>query len=248
MAPSRSCFETLNLSHVESLPQDMDYFTLTAHPSTKVWREPGLTDTITAPMIYTALREPLVVAEVTVTANWRLEWDQAGLIIFIGSPPCVEDLYHYPHSRNNCRRWARAGVELSSGMLNVSSAAALSYSGTDVSLNPVSNLAFRDNPYPSTAPSVRVKIERIGDALWVWYHRPEDSESLAFRDPDEVSRNWRKVREIAGFFWGMTSKNAVWIGCYASRPLRWTSSTTIQGLAGHETNGLCVEFEDLEIV
>lgn len=249
MAPERSCFSTLNVLRAASLPTDMDYFTLTAQPTTKIWREPGLADTMTAPMIYTALREPLIVAEVTITANWEMEWDQAGLVIFAGTPPSAEDGHPYPpHSQAPCRRWVKAGLELSSGTLHLSSTTALSPSGADLSLNPLPNPTPCDNLYSPTPISVRIKFERLGDALWIWYQPPESPRHGTFRSPAEVSAGWRKAREVAGFFWGVERKDGVWIGCYASRPMQWNSSTTIQGQADDDRNGLWVEFEDLEIV
>jgi regulation of enolase protein 1 (concanavalin A-like superfamily) len=246
MVPVGSSFGTLNSPQTVSLPQDMDYFTLTARPTTKIWREPGLPDTITAPIIYTALREPLIVAEVTVTADVEMEWDQAGLVIFAGSSPCMED--HYPLRQTSCRRWAKAGLQFSSSIAHISSAVALSPAGADVALTPLANLTSCAAPYVTSRPSVRIKFERLGDALWMWYKNPRASHYTTFQSPADVSAEWQKVREVAGFFWGVESKNAVWVGCYASRPMQWNSSTTVQGRADDGGNDLWVEFEDLEII
>ena len=248
MAPGRNCFDTLNLSPTTSLPQELEYFTLTAQPSSKIWREPGLPDTISAPMMYTALREPLILAEVTVTATFEMEWDQAGLFIFVGSPPHMEGHQSDSHSHVPCRRWVKAGLQLSSGSLHVFSAAAISPSGADLSLTSLSKLSSCNVPHASRMPSVRIKFERLGDALWVWYQEPQPSLCMASHAPTEASAEWQKVREVAGFFWGIDRKDAAWSGCYASRPMRWNSSTSIQGQPDDERNGLWVEFEDLEIV
>lgn len=241
MTPSRSCFSTLNVPDAASISSDMDYFTLTAQPRTKIWREAGLPDTITAPIIYTALREPLIVAEVTLTANWEFEWDQAGLVIFAGGPPC-EDWQAYHYSQTPCRRWVTAGVEYTSGEVHVSSTAAIAAHGADRALVSLPTLDRHYTRLSSAMPSVRVKVERMGDALWIWYQP---------RQPychTEASSEWNKIREISGFFWGIDSKNGVWIGCYAGRPMQLTADTTIQGQAENDRNGLWVEFEDLEIV
>lgn len=248
MAPARRCFATLNLANAACLPPELDYFTLTARPTTKVWREPGLPDTITAPMIYTTLHEPLIVAEVTITANWEIEWDQAGIIIFAGIPPHTEGRPPSPHGQDPCRRWVKAGLELCSGTLHVSSTAAVSSSGADLSLNPLPISTQHNAPHALIMPGVRIKLERIGDALWVSYQHPQSSAHMTFHSPAEMSRGWCKVREVAGFFWGIESKNGVWIGCYASRPMQFSSNTTIQGRADDDGNGLWVEFEDLEII
>ena len=247
MTPGRSCFSTLNVPTAASMSSDMDYFTLTAQPRTKIWREAGLPDTITAPMIYTALHEPLIVAEVTLTANWEFELDQAGLVIFAGGPPC-EDWQTYHYSQMPCQRWVKAGLEYTSGVVHVSSAAAITPHGTDRALVPLTTLDPLSARLSSPTPSVRIKVERVGDALWIWYQPAQPSCYTAFRSPAEVSSEWQKIREISGFFWGIDSKNGVWIGCYASRPMQFTANTTIQGRADDDRNGLWVEFEDLEIV
>jgi regulation of enolase protein 1 (concanavalin A-like superfamily) len=248
MVPDGRCFETLNLRGTTSLPPDMEYFTLTAQPGSKMWRDPGLPDMVTAPMVYTALCEPLIVAEVTITANWEMEWDQAGLIIFTGMPPCTQQQQRRSTGQTPCPRWVKAGLQLSSGTLHVSAASAVSASGADLSLSPLLNL---DQPYDipaSLVRSIRVKLERMGDALWIWYQNPQTSSYMAFRSPAEASEGWQKVREVVGFFWGVESKNGVWIGCYASRPMQYNSTTPSQGRADDEGNGLWVEYEDLEII
>lgn len=230
-----------------SISSDMDYFTLTAQPGTKIWREAGLPDTITAPMVFTVLHEPLIIAEVTITANWELEWDQAGFVIFVGGSP-RGDRQTQPYNRAPSRRWVKAGLEFHSGILHVSSAAAIAPLGADRALArlPINN-AF-EAQLRSGMQGGRIKIERIGDALWIWYQPGQTSYHTAFRSPAEASSEWQKVREVAGFFWGMDRKDEVWIGCYASRPMQRTPTTTISRRAEDDRNGLRVEFEDLEII
>lgn len=247
MFPGISSFDTLNMPDTASISSDMEYFSLTAQPSTKLWREAGRSDTITAPIIYTVLREPLIVAEVTISANWELEWDQAGLVIFVGDSP-GEDRQTHPHSQVPFRRWVKAGLEFSSGALHVSSAAAIAPHGADRALAPLPTINPLEAQVRPELQSMRIKIERIGDALWIWYQPGQTSCYAAFRSPAEASSEWRKIREVAGFFWGMDRKDGVWLGCYASRPMQWTPSTTTPRRAEDDRNGLWVEFEDLQIV
>ena len=247
MIPGRSNFDTLNMPDTASISSDMDYFTLTAQPSTKIWREAGLPDTITAPMVFTVLREPLIVAEVTISANWELEWDQAGFAIFVGGSPCGDRQTH-PYNQAPCRRWVKAGLEFCSGTLHVSSAAAIAPHGADRALTHLPTTNPLEGQLRSGMQSVRIKIERIGDALWIWYKPGQTSCYTAFRSPAEASSGWQKIREVAGFFWGMDRKDGVWIGCYASRPMQWTPTTTIPRRAEDDRSGLWVEFEDLEII
>ncbi|KZF21472.1 hypothetical protein L228DRAFT_239449 [Xylona heveae TC161] len=86
MVPARSSFMGLNLTSQSDLPECMASFSLQAPPNTDLWRKPPARDTSTAPILYTALRRPFIAAEVTVTADWELEWDQGGLVIFAGLP------------------------------------------------------------------------------------------------------------------------------------------------------------------
>lgn len=89
MPPDRLCFTTLNLPRNYDLPESLEYFTLSAAPNTDLWRKPPDRETSTAPIIFTSLRRPFVIAEVTVTADWEMEWDQGGLVIFAGSSPAA---------------------------------------------------------------------------------------------------------------------------------------------------------------
>jgi regulation of enolase protein 1 (concanavalin A-like superfamily) len=87
MPPDSSCFTALNCPSDAALPEFMGSFSLAAPPNTDLWRKPPSRDTSTAPILYTALRSPFISAEVTVCADWELEWDQGGLVIFSGAPP-----------------------------------------------------------------------------------------------------------------------------------------------------------------
>lgn len=86
MPPASSSFTPLNVSD-DIVPEWLGSFTLAAPPNTDLWRKPPSGDVSTAPILYTALRNPFIAAEVTVSADWELEWDQGGLVIFAGTPP-----------------------------------------------------------------------------------------------------------------------------------------------------------------
>lgn len=248
MASDQPCFNLLNSLHPASLPPEMDYFTLTAPPGTEIWREPGKPDIVSAPLVHTALREPLIVAEVTITANWEMEWDQAGLIIVTGQGPDErEDPDAYAYRREGLRRrWVKAGLEFSMGILHVATTVAISPSGADLSMATLPG-SSRDVQHALPLPSVRIKLERMGNALWIWYHQQG---STWCATSAEASSDWTKVREIAGFFWGLDRKTGVWIGCYASRPTlgTWDSDTTGGWREDDSSDGLWVEFEDLDII
>lgn len=261
MSMDPSSFSLLNLPPDFELPTCLDYFTLNAPPDTHIWRKPASRDTTTAPLIYTSLRHPFVIAEVTVTASWEMEWDQAGLVIFAGMPP-GEHAPPSPRLRHRHRgnvwdeppmqaKWVKAGLEFTGGTLNASCTVATSPCGADWSLSPVLPGATPHEALPLSMSSLRIKFERIGDSLWVWYRMPCMSTSSSTPSPAAAGAEWRKVREVMGFFWGVEDKYVVWVGCYASRPMNFMPSHSWEADRGNgsdnERNGLLVEFEDLEI-
>ena len=168
MPPDGSTFTALNLPPTFELPQCMEYFTLRAGPNTDLWRKPPNGETSTAPIVFTSLRHPFVVAEVTVSADWEMEWDQGGLVIFAGAAPQsfsseVDGPPFRTAPRSPCK-WVKAGMEFSSGTVNASSVSATA-DGADWCLSPLAQSAQTG----LGIHSLRIKLERVGHALWIWY-------------------------------------------------------------------------------
>jgi len=271
MPPASSSFTPLNISN-NLVPEWMGSFTLVAPPNTDLWRKPPSRDTSTAPILYTALRNPFVAAQVTVAADWELEWDQGGLVIFAGAPPghlpvvapdmvpglrnlALEDdptssrpqrldatRAHrrgssgpprqptppppYLAPEQGCK-WVKVGLEFCNNACHATSVVA-NCEGADWSISALP-------PRQAARLDLRVKIERIGYALWVWYE-------------DELL-GWKKLREVTWFFWGVEDK-AVRVGVYASRPANFGMSMHHRRQGGGQNTGarnLCVDFEGLEI-
>ncbi|KAF4313651.1 hypothetical protein GTA08_BOTSDO00590 [Botryosphaeria dothidea] len=255
MPPDSSSFTALNVSS-SAVPEWMGSFTLSAPPNTDLWRKPPSSDTSTAPILYTALRNPFVAAEVTVSADWELEWDQAGLVIFAGAPPgriggsrqsaapaaappaqqpaapapaqpqqqdAPPPAYTPPEPVS---KWVKVGLEFSNNECHATSVCATS-DGADWALTSLPSHRGRRS-------DLRVKMERIGYALWVWYE-------------DDVS-GWKKLREVTWFFWGVEDK-AVRVGVYASRPANLGATHYERRHGGPRVTqrNLLVEFEGLEI-
>ena len=205
MPLDRSVFASLNLPSTFTLPTCLDYFTFSAPPNTHIWRKPASRDTTTAPLIYTCLRHPFVVAEVTVTADWEMEWDQAGLVIFAGLPPGEPPtLSLRARSRNSLHpwselqalgRWVKAGLEFTGGTLNASSVVATSPTGADWSISPVLPAALPHEALPPAMSSLRIKFERIGDSLWIWYRLPGVSSCPGHRSPASSGDAFRRYNE-----------------------------------------------------
>lgn len=280
MPPDSSSFTALNIPN-DAVPEWMGSFRLAAPPNTDLWRKPPSRDTSTAPILYTALRNPFIAAEVTVSADWELEWDQGGLVIFAGAPPgriatpAAETTSNAPASSppnttsNSAStnpspapaapnstaapnagqqsgvvtqaergpppayvppapasKWVKVGLEFCNNACHATSVCATS-DGADWALTALP-------PHHARRMDLRVKIERIGYALWVWYE-------------DEVS-GWKKLREVTWFFWGVEDK-AVRVGVYASRPANFgtTLYETRHGGPSVSQRNLCVDFEGLEI-
>ncbi|KAI9832670.1 MAG: hypothetical protein M1819_004255 [Sarea resinae] len=296
MPPDSSSFTALNLPQSQ-IPEWMGSFSLHAPPNTDLWRKPPSRDTSTAPILYTALRHPFIAAEVTICADWELEWDQAGLVIFAGAPPgrvvspspspspstpatstittsatavmatttttttatsttITEDEasappppYSSPATNTPpASKWLKAGLEFANNAVHASSVCATS-DGADWALSPLpASYASRSD--------LRVKLERIGFALWIWI---EDSSHGGGGSGGVGSSGngggggagWKKLREVTWFFWGVEDK-AIRIGVYASRPANFGASTVYErrhggGAGGIGQRSLVVDFEDLEI-
>jgi regulation of enolase protein 1 (concanavalin A-like superfamily) len=208
----------------------MQYFTLSAGSNTDLWRKPPNEDTLTAPIVFASLQRPFIVAEVTISAEWEMEGDQGGLVIFAGDAPT--------QSLPSCK-WVKAGMEFSSGMVNITSVSATS-DGADWCSLPLAM---------SIIPPLRIKLERVGYSLWIWYQILSLSPDAV--TPEAVASTWKKLRQVTGFFYGVEDKS-VHAGVYASRP------TSIQqgGMEAMQIDDLSmvgggdrlvVEFEDLEI-
>jgi len=262
-------FVAVNVPTTFEQPDDVhEYFSLQAPPNTSIWRKPSASDDTTAPMILKRLRNSFLLAEVTVSAALTEEFDQAGIVIFAGSLP-DPTLSPLPiaarrvsrHLRRGSDagatgRWAKAGLQLVEREPHVASVVAISPCGADWTSS--ARLPVPSTPcglYPPGPQSLRMKLERMDESLWIWYRfrdgvtsvesqNPNSSRHSERRNPEDVASEWTKVREIMGFFAGhMNYPKEIWVGCYASRPMEFEPRHSWESPVG-----LLAEFEDLEIV
>ncbi|KAF3404094.1 hypothetical protein DPV78_003432 [Talaromyces pinophilus] len=155
-----------------------------------------------------------------------MERDQGGLVIFAGDAPSESSSYAHSHN------WVKAGMEFSSDKVRLASASATS-DGAD-------GFSFPLPPNLSTnITSLRVRFERVGSSLWVWYRIP--SQLPYATTPGAVQATWEKFREVTWFFHVVADK-CMHVGVYASRPIRITDSDIGGG------DRLVVTFEDFEIL
>lgn len=252
MEQLNSRFRAHNVSSNFQPPENvMEYFSLIAPPDSAIGRASPREDEITAPMILTKLNRAFTCCEVTISADFEMDWDQGGLVIFSGGAPRSQQSvaspgrspYIFVERQLNAQRgkWAKVGLEFTGGELGVSAVVANPNCGADWSFTPAFPLMTPRDALHMAMPSVRVKLERVGSDLWVWYRIPDETPMpLTSRSPEVMSRQWKKCREIHSFFEDEGLKGGVWVGCYASRPMDLEEPT--------EDDGLYVEFEDLEIL
>ncbi len=252
MAPDSSSFTALNLPPSSETPRSMSSFSLHALPNTDLWRKPPSRDTSTAPILYTALRHPFVAAEVTVAADWELEWDQGGLVIFAGAPPGRVVVPAQPAvacSPSQTRVIPEPG---STAPTPTAPTAAPAPPPAYASAPPASKWVkaglefYNGAPHASSvcatseggdwalAPlsgpggspharaDLRIKLERVGHALWIWF--------------EDGGAGWKKLREVTWFFWAVEDK-AVRVGVYASRPANFGPSAFDLDSRGGGTGG-----------
>ncbi|KAJ9495466.1 hypothetical protein H2202_009006 [Exophiala xenobiotica] len=265
-----SGFKAINVgSNFEQSEDVHEYFALQAPPNSKIQRKPAASDDVTAPMVLKRLQQSFLLAEVTVSAEFAMDHDQAGLVIFAGSLP-DESTPRSPASRRSSRysgfgtdahatrRWAKAGLEFARGELHAASSVAISTCGADWSSSarmpsPFSNF----DPFSLTSvssQSLRIRFERLDQSLWISYEIPNYNESeMDYHlssgygpeqpNPEELGSRWKQMREVTGFFAGVEQKGNIWVGCYASRPTDYEPTNTWD-----EVDELVAEFEDLDIL
>lgn len=250
MARDNTRYQAYNVRDSFEQPEDVaEYFSLVAPPESKIWR--GRRDEFSAPMLLTSLVQKFQVIEVTVSAPFKVVQDQAGIVLFFDMSP--DEPWIGPTSLEGRRRrrsnadrehtgcWAKAGLQQTEdGLLAFATVVVRPGCGPDQSISTVPVDLSDRYGFHSHQASLRIKLERVNDALWVSY-RVLEAFSGEFRTPDEVNLQWTRAREVAGFFSGVTAKSRVMVGCYASRPLggsedEWSSSD------------LVAEFEDLELL
>ena len=230
-------------------PEDAaEYFFLAAPPDSRIWRG-CRRDEFSAPMLLTSLVQKFQVIEVTVCAALEMVQDQAGIVIFFDMSP--DEPWVSPTSfegrrrrrsnteREHTGRWAKAALQQTEDdLLGLATVVAHPSCGADQSISTVPVNLSDQFGFASHASTLRIKLERVNDALWVWYRVPEAFPG-EFRTLEEISLQWRRVREVAGFFTGVSAKSRIMVGCYASRPLE---------MGEDDSKDFVAEFEDLRIL
>lgn len=121
-------------------------FTITAPPSTDIWRKPPSTHSFTAPILHRII--PLSTfskARVAVSAKWGTRYDQGGLVLVLPQP-------------DGTKKWIKTGIEFVNGRAHVSTVAADRWA--DWSLLPLAN-------DEGSSATVEMAKEEDG-SLWIY--------------------------------------------------------------------------------
>lgn len=140
MAPA---YQSIHLN--QAVPDTSGSFQIVSPPGTDIWDKPPSTHSFNAPIIYqTSTAGAFKSARVSISADWKDQYDQGGLVLVAKSPDTT--------------RWIKTGVEFEYGVPNISTVAKDQWS--DWSLRPL--LAESTND-----ATVEINIVEDG-SLWVW--------------------------------------------------------------------------------
>lgn len=262
MARMNSRFQAYNLpeDYMQQQEDVADYLCLNAPPDTILWRG-RRTDIFSAPMVLlTSPVQSFQLMEVTVSACFDRIHDQAGLVIFFDMGPDEPWMSFAPYERRrrmlgsnhltgrelqHTGRWVKAALqqvgEEDVDLLGLATVVAQPDYGPDQSISALPiDLSRCYGLGSSPQTSLRIKLERVDDALWVSY-RVSGTYTGEYRSPEEVNQQWKRAREIPGFFAGMAAKSRVKVGYFASRPLETSDDDD-------SPRALIAEFEEMELL
>jgi regulation of enolase protein 1 (concanavalin A-like superfamily) len=185
-------------------------FNITTSAPNDIWRKPPTLDVFNAPVVYKKLKaSEFKNARVTVSAHWKTLYDQAG--IYVRLPPT-------PTSTKP--RWLKSGIEFEDGKPLLSAVVALTDTGADWSLLPLTGF--------DVAGKTTVEVER---------EKNEDGTPgtvLHVFVLNEAGERFM-IREITSAFWQTEESGEVWVGAFTAKP------------TADEENSLTVTFSDLKV-
>ncbi|KAF5337555.1 hypothetical protein D9758_016682 [Tetrapyrgos nigripes] len=204
----------------------MSSFTISAPPSTDIWRKPPSTNRFNAPTHPLLSSGPIPLnlfkrVRITFSAHWTSLYDQAGILLHLTRSESAEPASTGTSDPGLSDRWLKTGVEYYMGKPFLSSVATQSYS--DWSIVPTSETGGK------TTIELRREVDDTGTSLWIYHLVIAD-------DGKELERN--PLREVAWFF-AEEDEWRVDIRAMAARP---ASKEAVKG-----DENLVVEFERVDI-
>ncbi|KIK69452.1 hypothetical protein GYMLUDRAFT_189097 [Collybiopsis luxurians FD-317 M1] len=196
-------------------------FTISAPPSTDIWRKPPGTNRFNAPT-HPLLPSPIPMrsfhsARITFSAPWTTQYDQGGLLLHLTKPNSTES-----------DRWVKTGVEYYQDKPFLSTVATLTWSDWSITV-PTSTSSGSAIAKRKTTIEVRREVNELGSSLWVYELNIGNAGEVVGRHP---------LREVTWFF----AEEDGWeiaVSAMAARPGK-----------GEEIVGekeLVVEFEGIEV-
>ncbi|KAI9645427.1 hypothetical protein NHQ30_006166 [Ciborinia camelliae] len=146
------------------MPPTKEPFTITASPSTDIWRKPPTTDDFNAPtnMAPTIPLASFLSSKITFSLLCKYRYDQGGLLLHLTKTGSQD-------------RWLKTGVEFYNGKPFVSTVGCDRFS--DWSIYPTDLDASKD---VEVTVEVRKEGDENGKALWVYWLR--DGERIPIRE------------------------------------------------------------------
>lgn len=200
-------------------------FTITAPPSTDIWRKPPNHDVFTAPILHQTIPlDQFHRIRVSVSAKWKTLYDQGGLLFARPRPPpaAAADAHGGEGAAANDLKWIKAGIEFVDGKACISVVAAEDRAA-DWSLMPLD-----DHHHAGT--QVTIEFERDKLSLWVYL----------VVGADKGTERRTPIRKVTWAFAGAGEGETCWAGVYAAKP-------TVEAEAKKGEEGLEVGFSGLVV-
>lgn len=197
-------------------------FTITAPPSTDIWRKPPNHDVFTAPILHQTLPlDHFHSIRVSVNAKWKTLYDQGGLLFARPRPAAAAAAdAHEGGGAANDLKWIKAGIEFVDGKACISVVAAENRAA-DWSLMPL------DDHHEGT--QVTIEFERDKLSMWVYL----------VVEAEKVTERRTPIRKVTWAFAGAGEGETCWAGVYAAKP-------TVES-EGKKGEGLEVRFRGLVV-
>ncbi|KAF4540139.1 uncharacterized protein LTHEOB_9613 [Lasiodiplodia theobromae] len=207
-------------------PPPPETFTITAPPNSDIWASPPSTHRFNAPLAHVS-RAPLQAftrAGLTLSLPPQeslIQYDQGGILLAITRPG--------EQQPSDAKRWLKTGIEMCDGEPWLTAVGCDRWS--DLSMVPLAWGGSVDEG-KGRGPTARVEVERVKDALWVyWVTEGKDGEN-GRRVPIRELSWFFSHEEIAGEAWEVS------VSAYAVRPLKNEKD---------EDEALNVEFRRFEV-
>lgn len=168
-------------------------YTLSIPPQTDIWRPDSTKDVWSAPIVYRTIAssQTFKSARLTVSAAWKTQYDQGGLILFWPGEPGRD---------RKTQRWVKAGVEFFEGVPMVGVVGCDRFA--DWSLSPVPSARGDGGVGGASEVSLSLEAERKGTTLWIYALGADGRRVQALREVKWAFLEDREDGELAVGIYG----------------------------------------------